>query len=219
MALFIAFQVFCSCPGFCPSQSNYDDFNEFFWSPECLNYSYHVEDASVGANPSQITDSSAAAVLESFCKGGGTAFSSDPKPEIAQLRPKKRYVERRNWLHPIWSFWRIHSFLLLALHVMLVLAFCVGRYGASSFIALSTFSCTHHALCKRYPARPMGKPLDVLLHVGVVVDGTLAEALCGVFVTHVTLSLLRECLTIFLMCGQQLLSSPVSECHTFIRTV
>ena len=37
-----------------PPQCNFDDFNEFFWTTECLNYSYYTSDASDGIASSQV---------------------------------------------------------------------------------------------------------------------------------------------------------------------
>jgi len=96
------------------SKPNYDDFNEFFWSSECLKYRYHVPDE----DDEDVLSVSAGLLRDTFLAGVPSG------PPVSQLPAVKRYVERRSWLHPIRSFWRVHSFLLLMLHVLLALAFC-----------------------------------------------------------------------------------------------
>jgi len=101
---------------------NYDDFNEFFWTPQCLQYNYFTPKDGDAA-PQGLSSSNSDAVLETL--GTGLTFF-DP---ISHLPMHKRYVERRSWLAPIRSFWRIHAFLLQMLHVWLAFAFCQGRNG------------------------------------------------------------------------------------------
>ena len=59
-------------------------------------------------------------------------------------------MERRNWLHPILTFYRVHSFLLLWLHVLAAMGFCETRSGLlldGTFLqALCGLACTHCAL-------------------------------------------------------------------------
>ena len=159
---------------------------------ECLGFTYFITDDPTDGNISpttKIDTLSGAALAEAFGKSGkngggafgGGAFGSDVKPSLSTLHPKKRYVERRNWLHPIWSFWRVHSFLLLTLHVLFVFAFLKTR-------------------------------------TGVIFDGALLEALCGIVVTHVTLSLLREFMTIFCMFGM-LTDNPLFSVSIILRLI
>ena len=137
---------------------NYDDFNEFFWSAECLKYSYHIpDDDEVGPGP-----------LGATMPGGGLlreTFGAPPMPPVSSLPACKRYVERRTWLHPIRSFWRVHSFLLLALHVLIALAFLETRT------------------------------------TGIALDAALAQAMCGLPVTHGILGVIRELLAVHSMHG------------------
>jgi len=123
---------------------NYDDFNEFFWSNECLQYTYHVTDDGAAAGMKPLSSSSAAAVLETFGSYGAE------KRELAAMPVMKRYVERRSWLAPMRSFWRIHAFLLQMLHVMLCFVFCKERNGnvvdGRLLQALLGVSVTHAAL-------------------------------------------------------------------------
>ena len=121
-------------------KANYDDFNEFFWSSDCLRYSYHDPDAdepiSLGKMHGGLLNDSFAGQLQG--------------PPVSSMTPIKKYVERRHWLHPIRSFWRIHAFLLLVLHVMIIFAFCSTRTGLIADAQLVQALCgvilTHAAL-------------------------------------------------------------------------
>ena len=57
------------------------------------------------------------------------SFGSKALPAVSGVKPTKGYVERRSWLHPIRSFWRVHAFLLCMLHLMIAVAFCTSRTG------------------------------------------------------------------------------------------
>ena len=70
-----------------------------------------------------------AAVDQIFGSVGWEMDGSAPPPEISSMTVRKAYVERRSWLHPLRSFWRIHSFLLVVLHMMIVAAFTTTRSG------------------------------------------------------------------------------------------
>ena len=149
---------------------NYDDFNEFFWTPACLRFGYHdnqegelTQARSSQQLAQQLQGKSTASIVDSIAKTFGQDIwptEPDLPPEISGLPAIKRYVERRSWLHPIRSFWRIYAFHLYTLHVMVCLAACTTR-------------------------------------TGVVIDGTLLQALCGVFITHSTLGALRELVALF----------------------
>lgn len=80
-------------------RKTYDDFNEFFWSPDCLKYSIyeHVDDNN--------------------CED---LLSSDSYIHVARAlkAAKKTYVEKRSWLHPLLSMrrifeWHVITFTLL----------------------------------------------------------------------------------------------------------
>jgi callose synthase len=85
-------------------RKNYDDFNEFFWSPACLKYSLHhtfmsgtLGDMEEGAN-STTSDSSrplmgAEETVLTVAEGMRSA--------------KKTYTEKRSWLHVIFSMHRV----------------------------------------------------------------------------------------------------------------
>ena len=72
---------------------NYDDFNEFFWSTECLKYSYHIPDDDEEAV------AHAAAVSSALPSGGllRDTFGGAHLTPVSQLPACKRYVERRSW--------------------------------------------------------------------------------------------------------------------------
>jgi len=110
---------------------NYDDFNEFFWTAECLRYSYYLGDEEGAHEPaSSFNCRSFAGVRpgllhETF--GAGAAASAGPP--ISKMPYRKKYVERRSWLHPLRSFFRVHAFLICMLHIELAFAFCDRRTG------------------------------------------------------------------------------------------
>jgi len=114
-------------------KANYDDFNEFFWRRQCLQYSYFAPEEELGHLPPSGSDP----VLSSPALSGSVSEVlalhapelQRPLPPIDSFPACKRYVERRSWLHPIRSFWRVHSFLFVALHFLLVLSFLEGRTG------------------------------------------------------------------------------------------
>ena len=152
-------------------KANYDDFNEFFWTTDCLRYSYYAPDDGVGgldpraAHELQMLQvQSAAALLETFGRDGYGDLANTPTPEVAKMPAIKRYVERRSWLHAMRSFWRIYAFHFEMLHAMLAIAACTQR-------------------------------------TGVEVDGTLLQALCGILVTHSGLAVLREVVSLFIDYG------------------
>uniref|UniRef100_A0A7S0NMX1 1,3-beta-glucan synthase n=1 Tax=Calcidiscus leptoporus TaxID=127549 RepID=A0A7S0NMX1_9EUKA len=103
---------------------NYDDINEFFWSSECLDYSYYTPEDGSPLPMKTLSSSMSPAVLETF----GLAEPKE-KPELAAMPVMKRYIERRSWLAPIRAFWRIHAFHLQMLHVLLCFVFCKERNG------------------------------------------------------------------------------------------
>jgi hypothetical protein len=91
-------------------RKTYDDFNEFFWSPSCLSYSIHDDDSQIyGDGPSHYQSLGAL---------------SDDRSEsihvsVGLQSASKTYIEKRSWLHPIFSLrrlfeWHIVTFTLLA---------------------------------------------------------------------------------------------------------
>ena len=81
----------------------YDDFNEFFWSSDCLQYAHHH--AYVGMSSSE----------------AGVVCADDEKVTVSEAMQlaTKTYIEKRSWLHPLNSFhrlfeWHVVTFTLLA---------------------------------------------------------------------------------------------------------
>ncbi|KAG7551365.1 1-3-beta-glucan synthase subunit FKS1-like domain-1 [Arabidopsis thaliana x Arabidopsis arenosa] len=77
--------------------SNYDDLNEYFWSPDCLS-------------------------LEWPMRNDGDFFKSTPQGEKRSFR-KKNFIETRSFWHIYHSFDRFWTFYILALQAIIILAF------------------------------------------------------------------------------------------------
>ncbi|EQC33729.1 hypothetical protein SDRG_08832 [Saprolegnia diclina VS20] len=82
------------------NRRNYDDFNEFFWTPHCLQFDYkspeyHNSDASFAGPPI------------------ATAWSS----------ATKTYYEKRHWLTAIRAFKRVFEFHIVSFHLLVAVAF------------------------------------------------------------------------------------------------
>ena len=128
---------------------NYDDVNEFFWSAECLNYSYH---ASAPIRSPLLSPYAAPSAFDT-AKFDASAVGPEMPPSrrgVGKMRMSKRYVERRSWLHPIRSFWRIHSFLLQA----------YARHASPHSPAPQT--SPHHACSCAYAGPPRAARLRLL---------------------------------------------------------
>ena len=136
------------------NKCNYDDFNEFFWSDECLRYSYYLGDEENTADSSLNRQDSIVKKLgdrvSSVLTEAGFGNGSQSGPPISRMSYRKTYIERRSWLHPIRQFWRVHAFLLCMLHVLFAFAFCDTRTGiipdAELLQAVSGVVVTHAAL-------------------------------------------------------------------------
>ena len=125
---------------------------------ESLQRSHHLS-LSQGQIANQ---ASAAAVFEAFGRIGDAGFGgSEPKSEVSSMKPVKRYVERRHWLHPIWSFWRIHAFLLLALHVRACIEFqvmcgpCLKALWFAGCVSCTSLAPVQHAHRVRILSPPL----------------------------------------------------------------
>jgi len=90
---------------------NYDDFNEFFWSRQCLNYRYtsiddsDVQDAEQGAVPRSGLSSRLAPISLGLTKAG------------------KTFLEKRSWLRGILALNRIIEWHFITFYVLAVIAF------------------------------------------------------------------------------------------------
>lgn len=97
------------------NRKTYDDFNEFFWSPACLQYAHHhalTDDFLPDSNNDQMTISDA---LQ-----GAT----------------KTYVEKRSWLHPLYSFHRIFEWHVITFSLLATIAFHNSLVWKTSFTLL-----------------------------------------------------------------------------------
>ena len=83
------------------NKKNYDDFNEFFWTRDCLLCCYHSEKSDDPENPPV-----AMPVAERYAK-----FAS------------KTYLEKRSWLHLTRSYWRVFEWHSLSFHFLVCMAY------------------------------------------------------------------------------------------------
>ncbi|CAM6094411.1 unnamed protein product [Calypogeia fissa] len=104
---------------------NYDDFNEFFWSPRCfvLQWPWRT-DAGFFMKP----------------RKKGVAPVEDGKVEATEAGRKKEkrvgkmtFVEHRTALHVYHSFHRLWIFFTVMLQAMMVVAFCNEKINARTF--------------------------------------------------------------------------------------
>ncbi len=86
---------------------NYDDLNEFFWSPNCLRYSYCSVDWTSAGVPT--TQKSSSISLPSISKGLAEA--------------PKTFLEKRSILSVCLSFSRILEFHIVTFHMLLAFSF------------------------------------------------------------------------------------------------
>eukprot|EP00638_Chattonella_subsalsa_P004550 CAMPEP_0117750646 /NCGR_PEP_ID=MMETSP0947-20121206/10498_1 /TAXON_ID=44440 /ORGANISM="Chattonella subsalsa, Strain CCMP2191" /LENGTH=2124 /DNA_ID=CAMNT_0005568865 /DNA_START=100 /DNA_END=6474 /DNA_ORIENTATION=+ len=87
------------------TRRNYDDFNEFFWSPECLRYTYR--DIDLEGSPE------------------ASHFKAVPIAKALSEAPKS-FVEKRSLLGFVLAFNRLYEFLFLAFQFQSCFAF--GQY-------------------------------------------------------------------------------------------
>eukprot|EP00474_Spongospora_subterranea_P008611 CRZ09069.1 hypothetical protein [Spongospora subterranea] len=88
---------------------NYDDINEFFWNKSCLKY-HHSAFSLQTQTPHR--------------------YGAMPGITVGLLTTRKTYIERRSWLHPFKSFFRVFSFMAISFHVLTCIAF-LEFYGSS----------------------------------------------------------------------------------------
>eukprot|EP00560_Eucampia_antarctica_P003873 CAMPEP_0197837544 /NCGR_PEP_ID=MMETSP1437-20131217/32466_1 /TAXON_ID=49252 ORGANISM="Eucampia antarctica, Strain CCMP1452" /NCGR_SAMPLE_ID=MMETSP1437 /ASSEMBLY_ACC=CAM_ASM_001096 /LENGTH=1848 /DNA_ID=CAMNT_0043444667 /DNA_START=1096 /DNA_END=6642 /DNA_ORIENTATION=+ len=88
---------------------NYDDFNEFFWSRNCLRYSYCEESAP---------DVEGASRLVRPLPG-----ESLPPITIGLANSPKTFLEKRSWLRGILAMYRIIEWHIITFYVLAVTAF------------------------------------------------------------------------------------------------
>ena len=94
------------------NRRNYDDFNEFFWSRDCLKYRYTCED------PQEASDPEAA-------KGIATPLPGEGRPPITVglMRAPKTFLEKRSWWRGIMAMNRIVEWHIVTFYLLSVVAF------------------------------------------------------------------------------------------------
>ena len=92
---------------------NYDDFNEFFWSRECLQYAWKPQEEEVDP------ESGLPKVSVVSPDGSGEA---EMVADVMKRGPKT-FIEKRSWLAIFLTFRRIIDFHVLTFHLMAVFAF------------------------------------------------------------------------------------------------
>lgn len=88
---------------------NYDDFNEFFWSRNCLRYRYSSENAS-------------ALDVEGALTGSGHIERLQPIADGLASAPKT-FLEKRSWLRGVLALSRIVEWHIVTFYVLGVIAF------------------------------------------------------------------------------------------------
>lgn len=94
-------------------RKTYDDFNEFFWSSDCLRYAHHH--AYVGMTLSSCEAGGRGSEEED---GGGVMMISE-----AMQCATKTYIEKRSWLHPLSSFHRLFEWHVVTFTILATVAF------------------------------------------------------------------------------------------------
>ncbi|KAH7865146.1 hypothetical protein Vadar_002820 [Vaccinium darrowii] len=80
---------------------NYDDFNEYFWSPACFALNWPMKE--------------------------GSSFLLKPKPKSRKRTGKSSFVEHRTFLHLYRSFHRMWIFLFVMFQALTIIAFHGGK--------------------------------------------------------------------------------------------
>ncbi|XP_024969515.1 callose synthase 10 isoform X4 [Cynara cardunculus var. scolymus] len=157
------------------SWRNYDDFNEYFWSPACFELSWPMKDTS--------------------------PFLRIPKPAkrffSKHQTGKSTFVEHRTFLHLYRSFHRMWIFLVVMFQGLTIIAFNDGKLNLDTFKTLLSIGPTY-AIMKFVECC-----LDVLLMFGAystargmaisrLVIRFFWGALSSVFITYVYVKVLQE---------------------------
>ena len=99
-------------------KKNYDDFNEFFWSRNCLRYRYSAED------PSERAD----------VEGLVSPMPDEQLPAVVDgmLASPKTFLEKRSWLRGVLALNRILEWHIVTFYLLGVVAFVahIGRRRA-----------------------------------------------------------------------------------------
>lgn len=90
---------------------NYDDYNEFFWSRDCLQYQYHA------------TSEEDAADLEDPVLSGPLLSEHHAPISEGLASAKKTFLEKRSWLRGIMALNRIVEWHIVTFFILAVIAF------------------------------------------------------------------------------------------------
>jgi len=95
------------------NKRNYDDFNEFFWSRDCLQYRYSSEDPNE-RNDSEDPNNRMTAPLPGEMQQPIT---------VGMLNAPKTFLEKRSWLRGIMALSRVIEWHIVTFYLLAVLAF------------------------------------------------------------------------------------------------
>ena len=96
------------------NKRNYDDFNEFFWSTNCLQYRYSCDDPSeLRLDVEDPNDRVTAPLLG----------SSLVPIAVGMMNAPKTFLEKRSWLRGIMAFNRIIDWHIVTFYLLSILAF------------------------------------------------------------------------------------------------
>jgi callose synthase len=97
------------------NKRNYDDFNEFFWSRDCLRYRYSCQDP----NNIDAEDPLRVATMMTAPLPGET----QPPITVGMIGAPKTFLEKRSWLRGIMALSRIIEWHIVTFYLLSVLAF------------------------------------------------------------------------------------------------
>jgi len=101
---------------------NYDDFNEFFWRTEVLDYYYADFKYRVAEAPMPTPPQHGQAARERDIEDPPSLRSSTTVAQALKVS-KKSFLEKRSWLHPLRSFMRLMSFYFVSFHLLVCIAY------------------------------------------------------------------------------------------------
>ena len=137
---------------------NYDDLNEMFWRPACLDVAWWDEVAGGGA-PSAAARAGPPAAGPSILRAPSAApRAGPPAAGPSSLRPQKSYYERSSYLTLLLAFWRIALLQLVMAYALCAVAQDIVDGGGSSLADL-----------------PRLRPRSAL----VAASGAMAVSACG----------------------------------------
>lgn len=103
------------------SKRNYDDFNEFFWTRECLQYRY----TAWRPDQADVESESTMGAYNAYNPSVGGALPGEVQPCITEgfLNAPKTFLEKRSWLRGIMALSRIVEWHIVTFYLLAVLAF------------------------------------------------------------------------------------------------